>query len=129
MAYEPFRREVPLLKMLEMPSVELYLPLIAGVRLRPVSLKEKKRVPVHKIDLIITPGLFCTREGYRLGRGGGYYDRLLATFPRARTLFVGYHWKIVDELPVDSWDRRVGAWLSDQDGASCHFSNHKFTPG
>ena len=37
-------------------------------------------VPQREIDAVLVPCLLCDRQGYRLGYGGGYYDRWLADF-------------------------------------------------
>ncbi len=57
------------------------------------------------VDLILLPGVAFTRVGARCGRGGGYYDRLLASLA-ARTCKVGvcFALQIVDELPTESHD-------------------------
>ncbi|MFW5733461.1 MAG: 5-formyltetrahydrofolate cyclo-ligase [Oceanidesulfovibrio sp.] len=70
-----------------------------------------------RVDLVVVPGLAFDRNGYRLGQGGGYYDRLLASEPFAQTLAVGlaYDFQVVDDLPVDRWDRRVTAVASDKE--------------
>lgn len=57
------------------------------------------------IDLWVVPGLLFDREGGRLGRGGGHYDRLLA-FARPDATRVGlcYAERVVERLPRDPWD-------------------------
>jgi 5-formyltetrahydrofolate cyclo-ligase len=63
------------------------------------------------VDLVVVPALAFDHRGYRLGQGGGYYDRLLASEPFSHTLAIGlaYDFQVVDRLPVDSWDRPVAA--------------------
>lgn len=58
--------------------------------------------------LIVTPALTFDRQGYRLGYGGGYYDRL---FARAACSSVGltFHDLLEAELPHDPWDKPVKA--------------------
>ena len=55
-------------------------------------------------DLIIVPGLACNKDKYRLGYGGGYYDRFLAAHPDAKSIGVFYPFQEVDELPVEEHD-------------------------
>lgn len=61
-------------------------------------------------DLVLVPALAVARDGTRLGRGGGSYDRALARVPDgvpvAALLFDG---ELVESLPADSWDRPVAA--------------------
>lgn len=63
--------------------------------------------------LIIVPALAFDRAGFRLGYGGGYYDRLLA---RAICPTVGlcFHELLVDALPRDSWDRPAHAVCTEE---------------
>lgn len=73
-------------------------------------------VPPHEVDLILVPGLAFDPSGARLGRGKGYYDRLLAA-RRGDCVAVGVtvtsH--IVEEVPSDAHDRRVDH-LATEDG-------------
>ncbi len=63
---------------------------------------------VHKseIDLVIVPSLMFDKRGYRLGRGGGYYDRLL-TDMRAKTVGVCLAELMLEVLPKDEHDIAV----------------------
>lgn len=66
-------------------------------------------VPVAALDLILVPGLaFGATDGSRLGRGGGYYDRLLATPGlRARRIGLACDWQVSDRVPCAGHDIRV----------------------
>ena len=57
----------------------------------------------EEIDLAIIPGIAFTIHGDRLGRGKGYYDRLLPLL-HCPTIGVGYPHQLVESLPSDDWD-------------------------
>ena len=57
-------------------------------------------VDASQIDLVHVPGLAFTMEGYRIGYGGGYYDRYLKHFP-GHTLSTVYPCQIRDFIPED----------------------------
>lgn len=60
------------------------------------------------IDLAIVPGLAFDAQGGRLGRGGGYYDRLLAMLPAsAKAIGVCFERQIVAAVPREAHDCRV----------------------
>lgn len=65
------------------------------------------------LDVIILPAVAFNEEGYRLGMGGGYYDRTLeqlARHPRRpRLVAAGYDFQKMErgELPVAPWDQPV----------------------
>ena len=55
-------------------------------------------VDASQIDLIHVPGLAFTTKSYRIGYGGGYYDRYLEHFP-GHTLSTVYHYQVQDFIP------------------------------
>ncbi len=58
---------------------------------------------------LLVPLLAFDRAGRRLGYGGGYYDRTLATLPGAVAVGVGWAALEVDEVPADALDARLDA--------------------
>lgn len=60
-------------------------------------------VDPEEIELIIVPAVAYDRKGNRLGRGKGFYDRLLQT-TKASKIGVGYEFQLVEELPVEAHD-------------------------
>jgi 5-formyltetrahydrofolate cyclo-ligase len=59
--------------------------------------------------LICVPGVAFGLAGSRLGRGGGYYDRLIAALaPPTVTVGLAYSFQVLDRLPESPIDRRLG---------------------
>jgi 5-formyltetrahydrofolate cyclo-ligase len=58
------------------------------------------------VDLILVPAVACDRQGYRLGYGAGYYDRLFAQPQWAKIPAIGivFHFALLTEIPRDDWD-------------------------
>ncbi len=56
-----------------------------------------------EIELIIVPAVAFDRNGNRLGRGKGFYDRLLQT-TRATKIGVGYDFQLIEEIPAEPHD-------------------------
>ena len=71
-------------------------------------------VPAKEVYGWIVPGLAFTRDGRRLGYGGGWYDRLLADAPKdAVKLGVAYSFQIVEDLPAEPHDIQLTAIVAD----------------
>jgi 5-formyltetrahydrofolate cyclo-ligase len=67
---------------------------------------------IARARLVLVPALAADREGCRLGRGGGYYDRTLPlTATEVPLVVVLNDEELVDELPAEPHDRRVTAAL------------------
>ena len=56
------------------------------------------------IDLAVIPGIAFTSTGKRMGRGGGYYDRLLPKLENAFKVGVGYSCQLVNDIPTEAHD-------------------------
>ena len=63
--------------------------------------------------LCIVPALAFDKQGFRLGYGGGYYDRLLSEF-QGITLGLFYHDFLQNELPRGNFDRAVNLLISEK---------------
>lgn len=64
-----------------------------------------------EVDLILVPAVACDRTGYRLGYGGGYYDRLFASsdWSSIPTIGIVFDQDLLDQLPIDPWDQPLQA--------------------
>jgi 5-formyltetrahydrofolate cyclo-ligase len=58
---------------------------------------------INNIELIVVPAVAYDRRGNRVGRGKGFYDRLLAN-TRATKIGVGYDFQLVDEIDAEPHD-------------------------
>ena len=68
----------------------------------------------EEADLVIMPGVGFDAAGRRLGYGGGYYDRLLETLrPDARLIALAFDAQIVDEIPAEEHDKKVGKIITE----------------
>lgn len=82
-----------------------------GCRPGPYGIPEPESgevVPRGQIDFILVPGLLFDGRGYRLGQGGGYYDRYLAGFS-GTSCGIAFDAQVVPELPVAAHDVAVRA--------------------
>jgi 5-formyltetrahydrofolate cyclo-ligase len=89
-----------------------YLPyrvsdLIRDVRMGHYGIREPVpgclSLELNLLDLTLVPGVGFGINGGRLGRGKGYYDRLLAGI-QGRKCGVAFDWQVVSEIPVEPHD-------------------------
>jgi len=130
MVYAPVRGEVdilPLAEALLARGVAVAFPLVlAGEgRMVPVIVRaldelapgaygipeppaSGERLSPEDLDAVVVPAVAYDREGYRLGYGGGYYDRFLPSM-RRRAVRIGavFHDLLWDALPREPFDQRV----------------------
>lgn len=74
------------------------------------------------VDLIIVPALACDERGYRLGYGGGYYDRLLSSPQWAAKPTVGviFDEAFLPQLPTNLWDKQLAGVCTESGFKSLH---------
>jgi 5-formyltetrahydrofolate cyclo-ligase len=63
-------------------------------------------IPLDRFDLVLVPGLAFDLSGNRLGRGKGFYDRLLAAASGVKS-GVGYDFQVLEKIPVEPHDAGV----------------------
>ncbi len=75
--------------------------------------------------IVFVPGLLFYRQGNRLGRGGGWYDRALSELGNWG-LFVGlaYAFQLVEALPAERWDQRVHVVITEKGRIDCRQLRH-----
>ena len=81
-----------------------------------------RRIPLEpaEVDLIITPGLAFDRRGFRLGYGGGHYDRFLTRVrPDSIRIGLAFSVQLVDRVPEEPSDQKVHFVVTDAEIVDC----------
>ena len=107
-AYEPIGAEVDpagVVAAARSSRRHLYLPSSADGALEFVSPETGRSLAGNGTEvLILVPGVAFDPSGTRLGRGGGWYDRVLPRFTAARHAGIGFEEQLTEGLPRDAWD-------------------------
>jgi 5-formyltetrahydrofolate cyclo-ligase len=86
-------------------------PLVTGAYgiLEPAP--ELPQLEPASVDLLLVPAVAIDRHGYRLGYGGGYYDRLRADplWRKVPTIGIVFDFAYIETLPIDPWDIKLDA--------------------
>jgi 5-formyltetrahydrofolate cyclo-ligase len=74
-----------------------------------------------EIDLVIVPGAVFDREGYRVGYGGGYYDKFLSSKIRKdiSKIAIAFDLQIVDKVPREEHDISVDYIITEKEIIKC----------
>lgn len=121
--YLPFNQEVRLLPLLHQAMADgkaVALPKCYGKEMRFIVITDFSRVQLSPFGapepmddfpiaddrhaLVLVPGLAFDSRGYRVGYGGGYYDRFLAREPHHPTIALCYDFQLVSRLETDDHD-------------------------
>lgn len=121
MIFYPMKYEINLLELLN-DDKNFYLPKVCGNDLKICPFKADDKlikaefnvcepcsnpVGADVIELAIVPALMADSENYRLGYGGGFYDRFLTANPHVKTIVPIAKELYVDKLPHEEFDVRV----------------------
>ena len=121
--YLPYNQEVRTVPMLEqalrdgkrvaVPKIYgdtmkfIYLEDLSAVKKNEMGIPEPVEdgpVAEDKTALVLMPGLAFTKNGDRMGYGGGFYDRFLSEEPDHPTIALCYYFQMVESLPTEAFD-------------------------
>ena len=108
---------------------EIYLPVIHGDDLKVVRYEgehalvagAKYGIPEPageeiddetRIELLVVPGVAFDSDNNRIGRGAGYYDRILSRVPHAAKVALAFDFQMVSHVPVEPHDVKMDLVLS-----------------
>lgn len=79
---------------------------------------ETDSVRKDEIDMQIVPGVVFSNEGYRIGFGGGYYDRYLADY-KAETVSLAFDFQFSEAVPTERYDIPVNTIITERKIIDC----------
>lgn len=75
-------------------------------------------VKKQEIDLVIVPGIVFDQYGFRIGYGGGYYDRFLSTF-KGNIISLAYDFQVIEKVPTQHHDMPVNMVVTEEKVYKC----------
>ena len=128
--YLPYNQEVRTVAMLEQAlrdGKRVAVPKCYGEEMRFIYMDDLSKVekgyanipepiaddPVadDETALVLMPGMAFTKDGKRMGYGGGFYDKFLAAEPNHPTVALCYAFQMVEDLPTEDYDIPVDCVL------------------
>ena len=138
--YSPINNEVAteqIFKVARKQNKQVYYPRVVGDELEFLEVSAVKglvmgtfgiaepeigeKIPVAELDLLIVPGVAFDVRGYRLGYGGGFYDRQLIG-KSAKVISVGlcFDTQLCDLLPTEEHDQALDYIATETKFIPCH---------
>lgn len=99
---------------LDLCVVERHTPLVEGAFSVPEPPGGALLWSAQDVQLALVPALAVDPRGFRIGYGGGYYDRLLPRLTRACTCAVAYDFQMISEVPEMPFDVAVSLVVTDR---------------
>lgn len=93
--------------------IEPRAELIDGAFSVPEPPPDAPRIDASDIEFALIPALAVDPRGYRIGYGGGYYDKLIPALHSARTCAVAYDFQLIAEVPELPFDVAVDLIVTD----------------
>lgn len=129
--YYPINKEVnvlPLIEELLKTQKKVYLPKVLGKQMKMGRVKSLDRLvkskfnipePIDeefssKIDLYVIPAIAYDFKGYRIGYGGGYYDRYFLQNPKTYLIGVIFNFQLIDSFPIHPNDLQVDLIITEK---------------
>lgn len=142
--YLPFKDEfdtLPIIQAIWQANKKCYLPVLSepeenslffvaytnetSLHINRYAIREpndiSKIIAANELDLVIMPLVAFDRAGYRLGMGGGYYDRTFAFLQERSSsklphlLGLGFAIQESDEIPAEKWDVKLNSILTEKE--------------
>lgn len=73
-----------------------------------------REVSPQRLDLIIVPGVVFDEKGYRIGYGGGFYDRFLLEVDKIISIGLAFELQVVGEIPRQEHDLKVNLIITER---------------
>jgi 5-formyltetrahydrofolate cyclo-ligase len=89
--------------------------LVRGPLGAPEPPSDAREIPLDQIGCFVMPGVGFSRDGLRLGRGGGYYDVTLKQARAAYRIGVGFSIQLLDQLPRQPHDVPLDAVVTEDE--------------
>ncbi|MCC6069289.1 5-formyltetrahydrofolate cyclo-ligase [Ferrovum sp. PN-J185] len=72
-------------------------------------------IAIESVNFILVPGLAFDKDGYRIGYGGGYYDKLLAQHScHAYKVAISFDCQMINNVPKESFDQPINVLITEE---------------